>query len=46
MCLEKDEVLAGCGGGFVCWHKMVEAINAVCQLTVIDRSRTTGTVER
>ena len=46
MCLEMDEVLAGRGGDLVCWDKMVEAINAVCQLTVIDRSGTTGIVER
>ena len=31
---EKDEIFAGRGGDVVCWHKMVEAINAVCQLTI------------
>ena len=46
MCSEKDEVIVGCGGDYVCWHKMVEAISAVCQLTVINRSATAGTVER
>jgi hypothetical protein len=43
---EKGEILAGRGGNVVCWHKMVEAINAVCQLTIIDGSGTTGTNER
>lgn len=41
---EKDEILVGRGGHTVCWHKMVDAINAVCQLTVIDEI--TDTIER
>ena len=40
MCGERDEILAGCGGNVVCWHKMVEAISSVCQLTIIDERRT------
>ena len=38
----EDEISAGRGGDVVSWHKMVEAINAVCQLTVVEGPGTTG----
>ena len=46
MSAEKDEILAGRGGDLMCWHKLVEATSAVCQLTIIDGSETTGNGQR
>ncbi|XP_028391276.1 uncharacterized protein LOC114516097 [Dendronephthya gigantea] len=38
MSAEKDEILTGRGGDLVCWNKLVGSMNAVCKLTITDKS--------